>query len=59
MATQANELRPISIGIEATGKRKETDSMGSQPVVLVQRHGSQNLNCTFRRTMRGTSITDT
>ncbi len=28
MARQAQELRPVPIGIEATGKRKETDSMG-------------------------------
>jgi hypothetical protein len=41
MATQAHELRPISIGIEGTGKRKETDSMGEIEVLANHYWGAQ------------------
>jgi fumarate hydratase class II len=41
MATQAHELRPISIGIETTGKRKETDSMGEIEVPANHYWGAQ------------------
>ena len=41
MARQAQELLPISIGIEAAGKRKETDSMGEIEVPANHYWGAQ------------------
>ena len=41
MARQAQELLPIPIGIEAAGKRKETDSMGEIEVTANHYWGAQ------------------